>query len=135
MMPAVAVNVAVVAPVNTVTEGASLSSELLSLSVTAVLAGAASFKVTVQVLLPLELRLVGVQAREVTARGGNNVREAVCMLVPSAAVTTAVCVLLTAPAVAVKLAVFDPLTTVTDVGTATSELLSLIVTAVFADTA
>jgi len=44
----------------------------------------------VQVLLAFGLKLVGVQATEVRANAGNNVKEAVCELVPNAAVTTAV---------------------------------------------
>ena len=81
------------------------------------------------------LKLVGVHATEVRANAGNRVREAVCELVPTAAVTTAVWLVLTVPAVAVKLAVLAPLAMVTDVGTVRLELLSLMVTAVLAGAA
>ena len=61
MVPAVTVNVADVAPAATVTDAGVVSSELLSDSVTVVLAVAALLNVTVQVLAALEPRVVGVQ--------------------------------------------------------------------------
>jgi hypothetical protein len=60
------------------------------------------------------------------------VSEAVCALLPSVAVTTAVWVVVTAPAVAVKLALLAPLDTVTDAGTVRLALLLLKATAVLA---
>ena len=86
-------------------------------------------------MLLFGLRPVGLQLKEVKISPGNSVKEAVWALVPSAAVTTAVCVVLTVPAVAVKLAVLAPVATVTDVGTVRLELLSLMVTAVLAGAA
>ena len=64
MVPAVTVNVAEVAPAATVTDAGVVSRELLSDSVTVVLAVAALLNVTVQVLAALEPRVVGVQASE-----------------------------------------------------------------------
>ena len=85
---------------------------------------------TVQVLAPPKLRLVGLHCKETKASGGNSVREAVCELPFRLAVITAVCEVLMVPAVAVKVAVLAPLATVTEAGTVTFELLSLNVTLV-----
>jgi len=89
----------------------------------------------VQVLAPPELKLVGLHCKETKASGGSSVREAVCELVPSVAVITAVCVLLIVPAVALKVALVAPLATVTDDGSVRLVLLSLTVTAVLASAA
>ena len=64
MVPAVTLNVADVAPAATATDAGVVSSELLSDSVTVVLAVAALLNVTVQVLAALEPRVVGVHASE-----------------------------------------------------------------------
>ena len=64
MVPAVTVNAAEFAPEATVTEAGVVRSELLSDSVTAVLAVAALLRVTVQVRAALEPRVVGLQLNE-----------------------------------------------------------------------
>jgi len=87
------------------------------------------------VLVPPELKLVELHTKEARANGGRSVREAVCELAPSAAVTTAVCVLLIVPAVALKVALVAPLATVADEGTVSTELLSLTAIAVLAGAA
>jgi len=58
--------------------------------------------------------------------------EAVCVLLPSVAVITAVWVAVTVPAVAVKPALLAPLDTITDAGTERLALLLLKATAVLA---
>jgi hypothetical protein len=63
---AVAAKLAEVEPAATVTEAGTVSRLLLSVSVTtAPPVGAARFKVTVQVLAVLEVRVVGLQVRAV----------------------------------------------------------------------
>ena len=79
---------------------------------------------TVHILAPPELRLDGLHCREAKARGANRVREAVWELPLSVAVTTAVWVVLTAPAVALNLPEGDQAAIVTDAGTVRLELLS-----------
>ncbi len=65
IVPAVTTKVAEVEPAATVTEAGVVSSELLSESVTKdPPAAAAAVRVTVQVLIAPEARLVGVQASE-----------------------------------------------------------------------
>ena len=56
--------------------------------------------------------------------------EAVCALLPSVTVITAIWVVVTVPAAAVKLALLAPLDTVTDAGTVRLALLLLKVTVV-----
>jgi hypothetical protein len=82
--------------------------------------------VTVQVLALPEVRLDGLHCREAKASGvadGRIVSEAVCVLLPSEAVITAVWVVVTVPAVAVKLAEAAPAATVTEAGTLRAVLL------------
>ena len=62
IVPAVTVNVADAAPAPMATEAGVVNNELLSDSVTTVLAVAALLNVTVQVLAALEPRLVGLHA-------------------------------------------------------------------------
>ncbi|HTQ56836.1 MAG TPA: hypothetical protein VMI94_20355 [Bryobacteraceae bacterium] len=83
-----------------------------------------------QVLMAPELKLVGLQASEVSARGGSSEMDAVCELLPNVAVTTAVCTLPIVPAVALNVLLVAPLATVTEAGTVRLALLSLSVTAV-----
>ena len=94
--------------------------------------GAVLFIVTVQVLLPPKTRLDGLHSREATASAGDKVREAVCELLPSVAVTTAVWAPGTAPAVALKVAVVAAAATLTEPGTVSSALLEPRATAVLA---
>jgi len=71
MVPAVAVNVAVVAAAATVTDGGTVSNRLLLERATAVPpVGAAPLNVTVQLAVPEPARLVGRHAREVRTVGG-----------------------------------------------------------------
>ena len=75
MVPAVAVNVFVVAPAATVTEAGTVRRLLLLVSETvAPPAGAAADNVTVQVEVALLARLVSVQPSDVSAAGGVSVK-------------------------------------------------------------
>ena len=89
MVPAVTVNVPAVAPVVMETDAGVVSSELLSDSVTVVLAVAALLNVTVQVLAALEPRVVGVQASEESVTAAARQMVAVFETPLSVAVTTA----------------------------------------------
>ena len=89
MVPAVTVNVADVAPAATATDAGVVSSELLSDSVTVVLAVAALLNVTVQVLAALEPRVVGVHASEESVTAAARLIVAVFETPLSVAVTTA----------------------------------------------
>ena len=89
MVPAVTLNVADVAPAATATDAGVVSSELLSDSVTVVLAVAALLNVTVQVLAALEPRVVGVHASEESVTAAARLIVAVFETPLSVAVTTA----------------------------------------------
>ena len=89
MVPAVTLNVADVAPAATATDAGVVSSELLSDSVTVVLAVAALLNVTVQVLAALEPRVVGVHASEESVTAAARLMVAVFETPLSVAVTTA----------------------------------------------
>ena len=89
MVPAVTLNVADVAPAATATDAGVVSSELLSDSVTVVLAVAALLNVTVQVLAALEPRVVGVHASEESVTAAAREMVAVFETPLSVAVTTA----------------------------------------------
>jgi hypothetical protein len=90
-VPAVAVKVAVVAAAVTVTEAGTVNELLLSAIVTVVPpVGAAFDSVTVQVLVPLEFTLVGVQVSEDRVTAVTRLMEAVWETLPSVAVTVAV---------------------------------------------
>ena len=88
-MPAVAVKVAVVALAATVTDAGTVSSALLPDTVTAVAAVGAFERVTVQVLLAEEFRLVGEQASDVNVTGATRLMVAVLDTPLSVAVTVA----------------------------------------------
>jgi hypothetical protein len=78
MLPALTVKVPVVEPAATVMEAGVVSTALLSESVTIVPpAGAPLESATVQVLVPFEFKLVGVQASEERVTGATRLREAV----------------------------------------------------------
>jgi len=131
IVPAVAVNVALLAPAPTVTDEGTVSSVLLSDTATAVPpAGAAPESVTVHVLLPDELRLAGEQLNDVSDTGTIRLIAAVRDTLPSVAVTVALPLDVIVPAVAVNVAVVAPAPTVTDEGTVSSVLLSDTATAV-----
>jgi hypothetical protein len=123
--PAVALNVAVVAPVATVTDAGTVSEALLLPSVTFdPPVGAVWVSVTVQVMTPLCPRLVGLQATPETSTGANRLMVAVCELVPRVAVMVALWLLaIEAAAVALKVAVVVPAATVTEAGTVSEALL------------
>ena len=89
IVPAVTVNAADVAPAATATDAGMVSSELLSDSVTAVLAVAALLNVTVQVLAALEPRVVGLHATEESVTAAARLIVAVFETPLSVAVTTA----------------------------------------------
>ena len=87
---AVALNVAVVAPAATVTDGGTVSEALLLASVTLEPpVGAVWVSVTVHVLTALCPRLVGLHATLETSTGAKRLIAAVCELVPRVAVTVA----------------------------------------------
>ncbi len=91
MVPAVAVNVFVVAPAATVTEAGTVRRALLLDSETVTPpAGAADDSVTVQVDTPLLGRLVCVQPSDVSVTAGSRVKFACWELELYVAVTTAV---------------------------------------------
>jgi hypothetical protein len=132
-VPAVAVKLAVVAPDATVAEAGTVNAALLSEIATAVPpAGAACDMVTVQVELAPEAMLAGVHASDdtVTGVGAVTVTEAVLELPFRVAVTVTAWLVVTVPAVAVKLAVVAPDATVAEDGTVNAALLSEIATAV-----
>jgi hypothetical protein len=79
IVPAVAANVVEVDPAATVTKAETIRSVLLLDSDTAVpAAGAGLFRVTVQVVASLLLKLVGVQASELSNTGASKLTLAVC---------------------------------------------------------
>ncbi|GMU23211.1 MAG: hypothetical protein AMXMBFR13_32930 [Phycisphaerae bacterium] len=124
-VPAVAVNVAEVEPAGTVTEEGAVRDELLLASETAVPPlGAAALMVTVQVLLAPEFNDEGLQVRPVRRAGAARFTEKVRELPFRFAVTTAVELEVSVPAVAVKFAEVAPEGTVTAEG-AVNELLLL----------
>ena len=116
-MPAVAVKLALLAPLDTVTEVGTLRLALLTLSATLMLDGASWFRVTTHVLLLPEDRLEGLHCTEARVSGGNKVSEVVRELLPSVAVMTAVCVVVKVPVVAVKPTAVCPAVTTAEAGT------------------
>jgi len=124
IVPAVTAKVAEVADAATVTETGTVNVALPAERATAVPpAGAAWFKVTVQVLALPEDRLEGLHCREVRAIGEIKVKVVVRELLPIEPVITAVCVVVKVPAVAVKPAAVCPAATTTEAGTLRAELL------------
>ena len=115
----------VVAPDVTVTEAGTVSEALLLPSVTLdPAAGAGWVSVTVQELVALCPRLVGLHVTLETSTGDRRLIIAVCEVVPRVAVTVALWLLaIEAAAVAVKLPVVAPDATVTDAGTVSEALL------------
>jgi hypothetical protein len=122
-VPAVALNVALVAPAATVTVAGAVSAALLLLTPTEVAATVAWLSVTVQALMPAGRRLDGLHASEVIEIAGSTVREAVFELVPRAAVTTTDWELVTVPAVALKVALVAPAATDRVAGAVSAALL------------
>ncbi|HUI58056.1 MAG TPA: hypothetical protein VLY04_23945 [Bryobacteraceae bacterium] len=129
-VPAVALNVAEVAPAATVTDTGTVNAALLLVNVTALPpVGAAWFSVTVQVLEALGPRLVGLQASAVIVVGAVKLIVALCELLPRVAVTVAGCEVVKVPVVALNVAEVAPAATVTDAGTVTTVLLLVSATA------
>ena len=128
-VPAVAVKVVEVLLAATVTEVGSVSAELLSESATLVPpVGAAWLRVTVQVVEAPELTLVGLQVSAEIAVGATRLRVAVWEAPFRVAVTVALWLVVSVPAVAVKLAEVLLAATVTEAGSVSAELLSESVT-------
>jgi hypothetical protein len=127
MVPAVAVKVADVEPADTVTVPVRPGSSAGPLdSVTAVPpAGAAWLRVTVQVALVPDVKLVGLQVTEVTViPAGASAIVAVCKLLPRLAVRVPLWLLGTVPAVTLNVAAAEPAATVMlAVGTGSNPLL------------
>src|SRR5580700_2739882 len=131
MVPAVALKVVEVLFAGTVTDAGTVSAVLLLESPTVLPpAGAASFKLIVQVVAAPELTLVGLHARAVTIAGSTKLRVVVSRLPLRVAVTVALWFDGREPAVAMKLAELAPEDTVTDAGIVSRELLSDRVTVV-----
>ena len=124
IVPAVTTKVAEVEPAATVTEAGVVSSELLSESVTKdPPTGAAAVRVTVQVLIAPEARLVGVQANEDKATVAARFTLAVLETPLMVAVIEAARLLAITPAVALKVADVAPAATVTEAGVVSKALL------------
>lgn len=123
--PAVAEKAAPVAPAATVMEAGIVSDALLSESATTrPPAGAATFRVTVQEVVPPEVTEVGAQESVLGMESGVTVTEAVLEAPLLFAVTTTAVLEETAPAVARNKALVDPAATVTEAGTVSAALLS-----------
>ena len=123
---ALAVNVALVEPADTVTLAGSLNKPLSSVSATdRPPAGAARLSVTVQVELPGAVKLAGAHVRPLNCGSGDTVTVAVRVTPSALAVIVTVWVVATEPAVAVNVALVDPDPTVTDAGTGSAALLLL----------
>lgn len=128
--PATAAKLAVVEPAATVTEGGTVRAALLSETATEVLAEAAADNVTVHVEVPPDVTVDGEHcSRETVAAGGVMVSDAVAETPLNEAVIVTGWLLVTDPAVAVKLALVEPAATVTEAGTVRAALLSEIATA------
>jgi hypothetical protein len=113
----VTVNVAVALPAVTVTDVGTVSIVLVFVSATVLPpAGAAWLSVTVQLLVPLGPRVVGLHASVVTTVGATRLM-VICELFPNVAVTVPEWLVVKLPVVALNVAVVDPAGAVTDVGT------------------
>jgi hypothetical protein len=123
-VPAVAVNIAEVAVAGTVTDAGTGSAVVLFEASVTVLppVGAGKVRVTVHVVEPPGLRLVGLQTSDETAGFGVTVTVAV-VLPPSVAVWVTVCDVATEPAVAVNVVEVVVAGTVTDTGTGRAVVL------------
>jgi hypothetical protein len=130
MVTVVALNVAEIAPAATVAEAGIVNTMLVFESVTsAPPLGAASVRVTVQVLEESGPRLVGLHASEETSTGATRLMVVVWEAPFNVAVTIALWSLGIVPAVAENVPVVAPAATVTDGGAVSRGLLLEIVTA------
>lgn len=119
-----ALNVAEVEPAATVTEIGVVSAALSSDTATVLPpAGAGLVRLTVQVVLPLGPRLVGLQTRVESASGATRLMVTLCEAPLSVAVTVAFWSLAIVPVVALNVAEVEPEVTVTEVGTVSTTLL------------
>ena len=125
MLPAVAVNVAVLDPPATDTVAGTVNSALLLLSATVEAAPTAFDRVTVQVEVAADPRLVGEQDSRLTTACETKEMDADCELPFNDAVTEAVWSLVMVPAVAVNVAVLDPDATGSVAATVSNGLLLL----------
>jgi hypothetical protein len=126
------VKLALVCPAATVTLEGTVATDVLPLwSVTvAPPEGAAPLRVTVPVELLPPLTLVGFRVSDESVNDGLMISDAIWELLPSVAVIVAVRAVLTGVVLTVKVALVDPLDTVTLPGTLALELLLLRLTTV-----
>jgi len=118
------VNSIVEDPAGTFTEDGTAKTQLLAESDTVIpplVAG--DDNVIMQAAVDPADRMAGLQLTPVTSVGATRVKLAVCEAPFKLAVTAALCVLVSVPAVAVKVAVVAPGVTVTDAGTLKAALL------------
>jgi len=134
-VPEVAVKVALLWPDATVTFAGTVSNPLLLASETVAALRAPLSNVTVQVLAALLPRVEGVQASALSCAGAAALSVKVCERPLSVAVKRAVWSEVTAPTVAVNVALLSPLPIITLPGTVTLALLLASVTLVALDAA
>ncbi len=126
---AVAVKVDETEPGATVADaGADSTVVLLSVRATVTFQGTADTRVTAQVELAPTVNPVGLHVREESTAGMTRFRVEVAVLLPRVAVSTAVPLTVTVPAVAEKVAEVAPAATVTEAGVVSRVLLSEIET-------
>ena len=123
-LPAVAVKVANAAPAGTDTEVGTANSELLEVNTTVCGLATRRFNATVQVLEPSAVKDVGLQLREDTACVGTRSKETFWEPPFNAAVRVTVTLVVTVPAVAVKVTEVAPLDTLAELGTVSELLLA-----------
>src|SRR5579872_2005284 len=129
MVPAAALNVAVVAPAATITDAGTIRFELVFVSVTlAPPVGAACVNVTVHVLEAFCPRLVGLHVNEDTTTGATRLTVAFAELPLYVAVMVALWLLAMLVVVALNVAVVAAAATVTEAGTVNVVLVFVSVT-------
>ncbi len=120
--PAVAVKLALVPPAAMLTDAGTLSAEAaLELSATVVALLAVPLNDTEQVTLAPALTLGAPQLTPVRMTGATTLSETLCVTPFSVALRVALVLAVTAPAVAVKLALVPPAAMLTDAGTLSAE--------------
>jgi hypothetical protein len=122
-LPVLALNAADVDPAAIITDPGAVKVGLVFVTATVLPpAGAAWFSVTVQLLVPLGPRMVGLHAKAVTCMGVN-VIVTFCDPFPNVAVSVADWVVAKVPVVTLNVAVVADVATVTDVGTVSVALV------------